>query len=253
MPGIAVLTAPNPQAWSVINALVDRFGPVTVLTEERQSRRELIWKRMKRQGPLTVLGQIAFVMFQILRESRTIARIDKIIRDADLKVTPNPACTVIPVGSVNSMACRTALAMVKPDVVLVIGTRIIGRETRDAITVPLINFHSGINPKYRGQAGGYWAMAMGDPENFGVTLHLIDEGVDTGGVLYQARIAATPDDSFPTYFYLQAAAARSLAVKAIEDALSGQLRTVPSSGPSAQYYHPTLWFYLWTAFTKGVW
>jgi hypothetical protein len=71
--------------------------------------------------------------------------------------------------------------------------------------------------------------------------------------LYQARIRPTPADSFPTYFYLQAAAARPLAVKAMEDALAGELRTVPSAGPSTQYYHPTLWFYLWTAFTKGVW
>lgn len=253
MPGIAVLTCPNPQAWSVINALVARFGPVTVLAEERQSRRELIWKRMKRHGPITVAGQVAFVMFQILREGRAKARIGEIVRVEKLDTAPNSSCTIIPVGSVNSMTCRVALAMVKPDAVLVIGTRLIGKETRDAIAVPLINFHSGINPKYRGQAGGYWAMAMDDPHNFGVTLHLVDQGVDTGGILYQARIRPTEADSFPTYFYLQAAAARPLAVKAMEDALAGRLSVTPSVPASQQYYHPTIWFYLWKAFTKGVW
>ena len=54
-------------------------------------------------------------------------------------------------------------------------------------------------------------------------MHLVDEGVDTGGVLYQARIAPTLADNFPTYFYLQAAAARPLAVKAVEDALAGRI------------------------------
>ena len=60
------------------------------------------------------------------------------------------------------MACRAALAMLKPDVVLVIGTRIIGKQTLAGINVPVVNFHSGINPNYRGQAGGYWALASGE-------------------------------------------------------------------------------------------
>jgi methionyl-tRNA formyltransferase len=117
----------------------------------------------------------------------------------------------------------------------------------------VINFHSGINPKYRGQAGGYWALASGDPDNAGVTVHLVDEGVDTGAVLYQARFSATPQDNFITYFYIQAGTARPLVIKAIEDALSGQLRPAKVDLPSQQFYHPTLWQYLWTAWAKGVW
>jgi methionyl-tRNA formyltransferase len=143
--------------------------------------------------------------------------------------------------------------MLKPDVVLVIGTRIIGKETLAAIAAPVINFHSGINPKYRGQAGGYWALAMGDAPNAGVTVHLVDEGVDTGAVLYQARFEATPQDNFLTYFYIQAAVARPLAVKAVEDALAGRLNPVKVDLPSQQFYHPTLWSYLWIGWTKGVW
>jgi methionyl-tRNA formyltransferase len=151
------------------------------------------------------------------------------------------------------MACRAALAMLRPDVVLVIGTRIIGEETLRAIDVPLINFHSGITPKYRGQAGGYWALASGDPDNAGVTVHLVDRGVDTGAVLYQARFHATPEDNFITYFYIQAGMARQLVIKALEDALSGKLRPVKVDMPSQQFHHPTLWFYLWTGWTKSVW
>jgi methionyl-tRNA formyltransferase len=94
---------------------------------------------------------------------------------------------------------------------------------------------------------------MGDPENAGVTVHLVDRGVDTGPILYQARFEATQEDGFITYFYLQAALGRALVIKAVEDALGGQLRPVEVTSPSQQFYHPTLWFYLWTAWTKGVW
>jgi hypothetical protein len=253
MPGIAVLTVPSPQSWIVINALVKRFGPVTIIAEERESKLTLIHKRMRRQGVIMVLGQIGFVLFQKLLARRASPRITEIVVEHDLDPEPNTACQLLPVSSVNSMACRAALAMLKPDVVLVIGTRIIGKSTLQGITAPVINFHSGINPKYRGQAGGYWALASGDPDNAGVTVHLVDEGVDTGGVLYQDRFTATPKDNFITYFYIHAAIVRPLVIKAIEDALSGRLRPTKVDLPSRQFYHPTLWFYLRTAWAKGVW
>jgi folate-dependent phosphoribosylglycinamide formyltransferase PurN len=253
MSRIAVLTVPSPQSWIIINALVQHFGPVTIVAEEREPKLDLIRKRMRRQGPVAVLGQVGFVLFQKLLGRRSQHRIAEIVTQYGINPNLNPACEILPVKSVNSMACRAALAMLKPDVVLVIGTRIIGTETLSQISVPVINFHSGINPKYRGQAGGYWALAMGDAANAGVTVHLVDEGVDTGAVLYQERFTATPKDNFLTYFYIQAAVARPLALKAVEDALAGRLKPVTVDLPSQQFYHPTLWFYLWTALTKGVW
>lgn len=253
MARITVLTVPSPQSWIIITALVRHFGPVTIIAEERESKLALIRKRVRRQGVIAVLGQIGFVLFQKLLARRSARRIDAIVSERGLEPEPNAACQLLPVSSVNSMACRAALAMLKPDVVLVIGTRIIGKETLRSITVPVINFHSGITPKYRGQAGGYWALASGDAENAGVTVHLVDDGVDTGEVLYQARFDATPRDNFLTYFYIQAAVARPLVIKALEDALAGQLRPSEVKLPSQQFYHPTLWFYLWTAWSKGVW
>lgn len=253
MARIAVLTVPSPQSWIIVNALVKHFGPVTVVAEERESKLALIRKRMRRQGMVTVLGQIGFVLVQRLLATRSRKRIGEIITEYGIDPHPNTACEMVRVGSVNSDACRAALARLKPDVVLVIGTRIIGRETLAGIAAPVINFHSGINPKYRGQAGGYWALAMGDSDNAGVTVHLVDEGVDTGAVLYQARFQATARDDFLTYFFIQAAVARPLAIMAVEDALAGRLKPVKIDLPSQQFYHPTLWFYLWTGWTKGVW
>lgn len=250
---VAVLTVPSPHSWIIINSLVERFGPVHVIAEKREERLTLIRRRMKRQGVLTVVGQIGFVLLQKVIQRRARHRIGEIIQDMRLDPQPNPACELYAVGSVNAMACRAALAMIKPDVVLVIGTRIIGRETLSAVNVPVINVHAGWAPRYRGQAGGYWALAEDDPEHAGVTVHLVDQGVDTGAILYQDRFEATPADSFPTYFYMQAGVSRRLVVKAVEDVLAGTVTTVKSDLDSKQYYHPTLWGYLWTAIRRGVW
>ncbi len=250
---IAVLTCLSPHAWIMINALVEQFGPVTILNEKRQDKWALIRNRAKRQGVVTVLGQIGFVTLQKFIDRRQQGRVSQIVEKSRLNARPNPDCEVIEIGSVNDMACRVTLAERRPDVVVVLGTRIIGRETLKSITVPVINAHAGWNPAYRGQAGGYWALARGDLAHAGVTIHLVDEGVDTGAILYQERFEPTPDDSFGTYFYLQAAVAGPLLVKAVEDAKNGDLHPHASTMISHQYFHPTLWGYLWTALTRGVW
>lgn len=253
MATIAAITNGSPHSWIILNALAERFGPITVLTEEKEPRSEQFRRRFRRHGFVTVAGQVGFLFLHqvIARASR--ARIRAIIDEHGLDPAPNPACEVVRVDSVNSQACRDALARLQPEVVIVFGTRIIGKETLSAIQVPLMNLHSGITPKYRGQAGGYWALASGDPDHAGVTVHLVDAGVDTGDVIYQARFEPGRRDNFATYFYLQAAAFRSIAVRAVEDALRGDLKPFRPSLPSVLWHHPTLWAYLTRGLQVGIW
>ncbi len=100
---------------------------------------------------------------------------------------------------------------------------------------------------------GYWALAEGDHAHAVVTIHLIDEGVDTGAILYTAAFEATDRDNIVTYYYLQAAAAVPLLMEAVEDALNGRLSSKTSTLPSRQWFHPTLWQYFRTGLSKGVW
>lgn len=253
MPSIVAMTNGSPHSWIVINAVVARFGPIAVLVEDKQAKGPLLRSRIKRHGFLMASGQAGFTLLQRLIERRSRARVAAILAREGLDPSPNPSCEVIRIGSVNSEACRQALARLDPDAVFVIGTRIIGRETLAAVKAPLMNLHAGIAPKYRGQAGGYWALAKGDLEHAGVTVHLVDAGVDTGAVVGQAPFRPEKGDTFSTYFYLQAAAFRPLILKALEDALEGKLRTHKPDLPSAQFYHPTLWGYLWTGLAEGVW
>ena len=81
----------------------------------------------------------------------------------------------------------------------------ISNTTLRSTDAPFINYHSGINPAYRGMFGGYFALANGEPEHFGATVHLVDEGVDTGEILYQSRLRTEPDDNFHTYLWRMAA------------------------------------------------
>jgi folate-dependent phosphoribosylglycinamide formyltransferase PurN len=250
---IVALTNGSPQSWIVLNGITAAYGPITVLQEEAEPKRQLVRRRMKSQGLLPVVGQVGFVVLQKLLQPFRQKRIAEILEVTGSNPAPDAACNITHVTSLNAMESLALLQSLQPDVIVVYGTRILGPALLSAIKVPIINFHSGLNPKYRGQAGGYWALAMGDAAHAGVTVHLVDRGVDTGDVLYHGIFSATEQDSFPTYFYLQAAALRPLAVKAVADALAQSLKPFRPDLPSQLFFMPTLWSYLVTGLTKGVW
>jgi folate-dependent phosphoribosylglycinamide formyltransferase PurN len=250
---VAVLIAGGPLANILVNALQAHFGPIAVLEEAPEPKLAIVRRRAKLIGWRQALGQVAFGVLQRLIARRSAERLARIWSRHGLDPRPDPAVARRAIGSVNSEACRAALRELQPKVVVVYGTRIIRRPTLESVAAPFINYHAGINPKYRGQNGAYWARSNADPEHAGVTVHLVDEGVDTGDVLYQARADFAPDDNIATYQHRQMAVALPLLILAIEDALAGRLAPHRVDLPSRQWFHPTLWGYLETGVTQGVW
>jgi folate-dependent phosphoribosylglycinamide formyltransferase PurN len=250
---IAVLIAGGPLAHTLVNGLLDHFGTVAVLREEPEPKLAILRRRARLVGWLEAFGQAAFGLLQKLIARRSAAHLAAIWGEHGLDPRLHPDIAVRDIGSVNSQACRAALRELSPAVVVVYGTRIIKGETLRCVAAPFINYHAGINPKYRGQNGAYWARREGDPAHAGVTVHLVDEGVDTGEVLYQATNQFSPPDNIATYQHRQMATALPLMIRAIEDALAGRLSPHRVELPSRQWFHPTLWGYLRTGVMQGVW
>jgi folate-dependent phosphoribosylglycinamide formyltransferase PurN len=250
---IVLLTSGGPMATCVANALARRFGTITVLQEEPETKWQIVRRRARLLGLTAALGQAICGVVLKLRAGGMRTRIGAIMTAYGLDPVPAAGIDIRHVGSVNAKPCRDALRELNPDVVAVYGTRIIRRETLRAVRAPFINYHAGINPKYRGQHPGYWALVNGDPEHAGVTIHLVDEGVDTGAVLYQARVAFSAEDDITTYQWLQMAHALPLFAAAIEDGLTHCLTPKPVDLPSRQWFPPTLWTYAWNGVTRGVW
>tara|TARA_S200002703_G_scaffold55262_1_gene47906 strand:- start:413 stop:1198 length:786 start_codon:yes stop_codon:yes gene_type:complete len=55
----------------------------------------------------------------------------------------------------------------------------------------IINTHPSLLPYNRGKYPYYWSIMDRTP--FGVTIHRVDSGVDTGKILWQSEIAVTPE------------------------------------------------------------
>jgi len=233
--------------------LAEAFPDLTMIVEQPVSRLALLKGRLRRLGAVQVAGQLAFMLFQRLQQRMSRGRITEILRIGQFKTEWPHATAVAHVASINSPECIALIRKAEPQVILVVGTRVIGRAVLAAVDVSFINYHAGITPKYRGVHGGYWAKAENDLGNFGVTVHLVDEGIDTGAVLYQARLEPTPRDNFSTYPYLQLAAALPLLTQAARDAAAGVLKPQSVNLPSRAWSHPTLWSYLATGLRRGAW
>jgi hypothetical protein len=250
---VVLLTCEGETGRIAARYLAAGFPGLTVIVEREVPRSLLLRRRIKRLGFIHVSGQLAFMAFQRMQHKASKQRIADILAEAKLDARWPDACEMIRVPSVNAPECIGHLLRLQPRAILVVGTRIIAGNVLRAIDAPFINYHAGITPKYRGVHGGYWAKAEGDPDNFGVTVHLVDEGIDTGGVLYQARPAPTAKDNYSTFPYLQLVAALPLLERAARDAVAGTLRTERVDLPSHLWSHPTLWRYIKTGLRQGVW
>ncbi|MFD7120370.1 methionyl-tRNA formyltransferase [Streptomyces sp. NPDC059922] len=65
-----------------------------------------------------------------------------------------------------------------------------------ATSLGAINVHTSMLPKYRGPIPVNWAIRNGDPD-IGVSIHWMDEGFDSGGILIQESGIALDDDVQP--------------------------------------------------------
>tara|TARA_Y100000022_G_scaffold184442_1_gene179477 strand:+ start:987 stop:1898 length:912 start_codon:yes stop_codon:yes gene_type:complete len=71
---------------------------------------------------------------------------------------------------------------------------------KDIIYLPkmgFLNCHAGALPFYRGRNILNWAL-INDEKEFGVTVHFIDEGIDTGDIILQKKRAISNKDDYST-------------------------------------------------------
>lgn len=250
---IVVVTEGGAHIWAIVNAIADRVGLVSVILETPESKKRLLLGRARRQGWISAIGQFGTMVLTRLGKRFLVGHAARLISEEKLDTEPRPGQTIIHVPSANGPECLQAIEKIGPGVVLLAGCRLLSKDILAKMPCPVLNYHAGIAPKYRGMNGGYWALASGDAQNFGTTVHLVDAGVDTGGVLKQARGKPKPGDTIASYALRQAAFSRDICVEAVSNALAGKLDTIDPGLPSKQWFHPTIWFYLWTGLTRRVW
>jgi methionyl-tRNA formyltransferase len=249
-----MLAGDHPSTAIVYNAVRQHFRIQRVIIESAPPRRQLLLRRIKRLGIPTVIGQILFKLVIVpYLDVQSKRRIKEIKDEFLLQDTKLDEAIITRVDSVNSDQTAEVLRKLNPDVVIVNGTRIITEPILNCIRVPFINMHAGITPRYRGVHGAYWALVERKTTECGVTIHLVDLGIDTGKILRQAVITPTARDNFVTYPLLQLSVGIPLLISSVADLLEGRMDGAAGQpGQSRLWSHPTAFEYLYNRIARGV-
>ncbi len=238
---------------AVYHAINAAYPIAKVVVEEKVNTKEFLKRRVKKLGLITVAGQVLFQAIAVrMLNAASRKRTAQLVKELQLNGSDIPPAAVSNVNSINDEEVITLLQAIQPDLVIVNGTRIISKKVLGSVQCRFINTHAGITPKYRGVHGTYWALANKDVQNSGVTVHLVDAGIDTGSVLYQAAVMPTAKDNFVTYPLLQLAAGIPLLKQAVADALGGTISTRKGTDESKLWSHPTIWQYVYNRIFKKV-
>ncbi len=98
--------------------------------------------------------------------------------------------------NVNSRAFLDRTKACAPDIFVSMSfDQIVKRPFIDETQYGAINCHAGALPFYRGRNPLNWALINGEG-NFGITVHYIDEGIDTGDIIVQRFSPISPSDTY---------------------------------------------------------
>ncbi len=105
---------------------------------------------------------------------------------------------VLQFTTLKSESAQLELSAVNADLFVVVAYgKIIPKFILDLPKRGCINVHPSLLPKYRGPSPMPWAIKEGDAQT-GVTIMLLDEGMDTGPLLSQVTISIDADETYET-------------------------------------------------------
>jgi len=133
-------------------------------------------------------------------------------------------------------AFREKLREFEPDLFIVFAyNKILRQETLDIPAKGVIGVHPSFLPEYRGPSPFQTALLDGEIKT-GVTLYLLDPGIDSGPVVAVSNpVAIAPEDNFTSLAFKLADAGANLLVQTLPGFLAGEIKPKPQDESRATY------------------
>lgn len=174
--------------YHIDSIVVRKFSLARFLEEfSRDGKRLLkkIWKKL-------VLREKAYS-----NESENIVqyRKKKNLSITNIKEFKKSGIKIITCKSLNADVVENHLKKLPEKLVVFTGGGIIRPNILKVAGDGIINCHMGILPKYKGMDLPEWALLEGNKDQIGLTLHFMDEGIDTGDILRKVNIPIKEKES----------------------------------------------------------
>lgn len=122
-----------------------------------------------------------------------------------------------------------------PDLIAVFGTSLIRGDLLQKGRLGMVNLHGGLSPEYRGSDCTFWALYNKEPEKVGCTIHYIDAGIDTGGLIAHVSPEVHPDDDELTLFWRSVKESAKVYAELMAILARGEAVGAPQSGKGRLY------------------
>lgn len=180
----------------VVGVLLDTYVP------SRASRMKNLRRNVKREG-LGYISRRSMSAFRSWLDAKAAKVVPTKEVDALLRAAFPERCftlaelaqkyrfRIYEAGNLNSAGAAQKLRETGAALGIVLGTRILKRATFAVPPMGCINLHKGSVPDYRGMPPGFWELYDG-AKSAGVTVHFVDDGLDTGDVIATGEFPVHP-------------------------------------------------------------
>lgn len=214
---VMVLCGRSPRHLYVANALCEAAGVLAIVQETGS---ELAWKKL---ASTLRPGRFGRKIWRWLRDRRRYTgnregrfffgeRTPRLDRPELVRGVPH-------INHPDTLALAREL---KPDLVCVFGTSLIRGELLAQGRLGIANLHGGLSPEYRGADCTFWALYNGEPEKVGCTLHWIDAGIDTGGLIARISPEIRADDDELSLFWRSVLASAEVYARFVQRLAAGE-------------------------------
>lgn len=175
------------------------------------------------------------VTLVVTQPDRPKGRGRKIVPPPVKKAAISLGYEVIQPASIRTAEFANHMAKHKPDIVVVVAFgHIIPKNILVVPKVATINIHASLLPKYRGPAPIQWAIINGERET-GVTTMLMDEGLDTGDILFSSTVEIAPGDTAGTLHDRLSDLGADLLIQTLKSFEADNINPIPQDHSQATY------------------
>src|SRR5487761_1241861 len=174
----------------------------------------------------------------VTRPDKPVGRGHQLVYSPVKQVALELGLPVLQPGSLRRPEAQEALAALAPDVIIVAAFgQILPRETLSMPTHGCLNAHASLLPRWRGASPIAAAIRAGDAET-GVTIMLMDEGLDTGAIVSSRATAIGADETTGALTERLAALGAELLLETLPAWLAGRIAPTPQDNAQANMTRP---------------
>ena len=213
---VLFLTANTPQNRGLAHQVAQEHELCAIVYENRFESGQRLKGFLKKSGYNPF--KLALKLWQKYRMRPTDNAVASYIENNFAAYPEFPPAEVLETPNVNDPATKELIQKHKPDVILVSGTRIVRKPIIDLRPkYGIINMHTGLSPYYNGGPScTFWCLYNEEIEALGATTMFIDEGIDSGNIIFTDRVIPKTDDSHASLEYKAIELGNQLMLKSLK-------------------------------------